>query len=247
MSLAKAEDGRAVHIPANPNLFQFDDEVAKIFPDMAKRSIPLYHESHRAHVAMLHPLLDLDGVRVLDVAASRGAFLQHIINAYGYERVANRSIDYQAIDNSPKMVELMSADYPYADVRIMDVLSEEFAQMPGGYDIICAYYILQFLPRADQVTVLELMAEKLNPGGCLIIGQKSASDGKLGEWAHEEYIRFRIQNGYTREEIVAKTKALAGSMFPMDFDNLIGILDQHFTEVVETSRWMMFNTLIARK
>ena len=246
MSLEE-RSGKEVHFPSNPELFQFDAEVSKIFPSMAERSIPMYHEAHRAHVAMLHSWLEVAGVSVLDIGASRGGFLQHIVDAYGEER-CRKSMRFHAIDNSAPMCEYLGEDFPYATVEWIDVTTEQFLTRRGRYDIVNMSYVLQFLDPSKQEAVLRHAAYLVRPGGVLIIGQKDFVPGFTGLLAQEEYIQFRIRNGYTRQEIEAKTRALRNAMFPLPDGAAARIIEQcGFEEVQETTRWMLFSTLFCIK
>lgn len=245
MSLEFATGGRAIHMPANPDVFKFDAEVAKIFPDMAKRSIPMYHEAHRAHVAMLMPWLQWQDCEILDVGASRGEFFKHVISA---DPKLAHLVRYTALDSSQPMLEMLVREFPQAHTLHVDLLTDAFLGMDRQYDIIVCNYIIQFLPPEHQWRVIEKLNVLLRDGGVLVFGHKAAHSGMLGKLSHDEYIEFRLRNGYTRAEIDAKTNALKNSMWPMDHDALVtGLRNMGFKEIVETTRWMMFNTFIALK
>lgn len=245
MSLS-SDEGRAVHFPANPEKFAFDREVSAIFPDMAVRSIPNFLEAHEAHARMLKDWIK-PGVTILDVGASRGHFLQALIKEYRASWLSGE-IDYTGIDNSADMCNYLKVDFPEATVRLEDVASYRFLETPQPkYDVICVNYVLQFIDQAQQASVLLKLIGMVKPGGVMIIGHKARHHGVSGDSSHEEYIRFRMARGYTREEIEAKTKALKGAMFPMDHGMIIRTLSRSFHEVTETFRFMMFSTIFAVK
>lgn len=238
--------GRPVHYPADPNKFVFDAEVSAIFPDMARRSIPNFYEAHAAHAEMLSAWIK-PGVEILDVGASRGAFLKALVETHGvFWEIGD--INYTALDNSPEMCAHLQTDYPRASVRCVDIASNAFLDHPQQqYDVVCAHYVLQFLPPIMQIRALRKLLQMVKPGGVFILGHKSQSPGFSGEIAHEQYIKFRMSYGYTREEIQAKTMALKGSMFPMNHYEVVDIIRATCSEVTETFRFMMFSTLFAVK
>lgn len=245
MSLTSAPD-RPVHFPSDPNKFAFDREVSAIFPDMAVRSIPNFLEAHDAHARMLEKWM-IPGVRVLDVGASRGHFLAALIHNYP-TLWGLGEINYKAIDNSLDMCTHLKTDFPKAEVECTDVSSSDFiAEIQPKYDVLCVNYVLQFIQPQHQVSVFLKLISMVRPGGVIIVGHKSKHHGQSGDFAHEEYIRFRMTHGYTREEIEAKTKALKSSMFPMEHGAVMRILNQNFHEVTETFRFMMFSTIFAVK
>ena len=237
------KEGTPVHFPANPQYFQFDSEVAKIFPDMAARSIPNFHQAHMLHVQMAMPALSSPGCRILDVGASRGHFYSHV-KASGAE-----GVEYTAVDSSEAMCDAIRAEYPEATVLCEDASVPDFwsEKVRDKFDIICCNYTLQFMPVGSPFFVLNACYRKLVQGGYFFLGHKSQHNGQLGEAAHEQYIRWRMGNGYTRDEIEAKTKALKGSMFPMNHEDVVTTLRARYAEVQETTRFLMFSTLAARK
>lgn len=245
MSLEQTED-RPVHFPADPQKFIFDAEVANVFDDMAVRAIPNFLAAHEAHTSMCFPWLSIHGVSVMDIGASRGAFFREIQRQHP-EKVENGDITLHAVDNSEQMCNYLRQDFPKADVQQVDVTSSEFLNDSRTYDIVCANYILQFVPEHLQTQVLARVFKMVRQGGVLIFGHKSMHHGESGDLSHEQYIKFRLANGYTMEEITAKTRALRGSMFPMKHGRLMSSVRTHFSDVSETFRFMMFSTFFAIK
>lgn len=244
MSLTHLAGGSPVHYPSNPNRFEFDAEVSRIFPDMAARSIPNFYESHAAHAAMLRRFIEgEDSVSVLDIGASRGAFFQALLNEYGQEEVRKR-FNLTALDNSAPMCQYLREEFPFATVREFDITRDE---IEGQFDVVVLHYVLQFLPVHMQYDALQIAIDLVKEGGVLIFGHKAAFEGTLGAEAHERYIQFRMKNGYTREEIEAKSKALKGAMHCMDHDEVLDYLGDFFSQVQETFRFMMFTTIMAVK
>lgn len=246
MNLEINGEGRAVHYPANPDRFEFDQEVSAIFPTMAERSIPNYREAHAAHARMLARWIK-PGVTILDVGASRGAFIAQLREEYSTQWIAG-DMEIDAIDNSPDMCAYLRGDFPSVHTECLDLESAQFLSHPQKqYDVVCVNYVLQFVDPRYQIQVLRTLANMVKVGGVFILGHKAKHYGFAGDVAHEEYVRFRMQNGYTREEINAKTRALRGSMFPMDHSVLMRELKTNFSEVEETFRYMQFSTLFAVK
>lgn len=245
MSLESKADGTPVHLPADPAKFAFDREVSAIFPNMAGRSIPNFYQAHAAHARMLADWIR-PGVKILDVGASRGAFFDALIKEYPVSWEVGE-LKLTAIDNSPDMCGYLKTDFPGIEVRCQDITQLDTRDQRGTFDVVCAHYVLQFLPTHLQVATMLRLFSLVRPGGVFILGHKSAHGGASGEAAHREYINFRVKNGYSREEIEAKTAALKGSMFPMEHNYTMTLLRTHFSEVTETYRFMMFSTLFAVK
>ena len=226
-------------------MFSFDGEVSAIFPDMAKRAIPNFYEAHASHARMLNRWVK-PGMTVMDVGASRGAFFQALKDAYPDEW-ARGDFKLFAIDTSPDMCSYLEEEFPSVKTSCSDISSDSPLTSFEQYDVVCAHYVLQFVQEDKQEAVVRKLMDMVKPGGVFIYGHKARHYGTLGKYMHDEYMLFRQRNGYTPEEIAAKTQALQGSMFPVDHDRLMQGLRLRFSEVVETYRFMMFSTIFARK
>lgn len=248
MSLSTNAEGREVHYPAKADRFEFDKDVSKIFPSMAVRSIPNYTAAHQLHASIAAEHFLMDGAAVLDVGASRGAFFDALYDVYQKRGESVPDMRMVAVDNSPTMCALLQKDFLNVEVRCQDLARDQFLTSKETFDVINCTYVIQFLPVAMQVTLLKKLHGMLNPGGVLFLGQKNATSTFLGRIMHDEYINFRIDNGYTRAEVEAKTKALANSMWPMHRDTLLFHLHAlKFREIIETTRYTVFSTLMAFK
>lgn len=239
---------RIVHYPADPTCFAFDSEVSKIFPDMARRSIPLYEEAHRLHVALLRPILDQPRVRVCDVGASRGHFFKEICNQLQISVTeGDERLELYAIDSSPDMLHLLAEEMPW--VSCIRACAEHMKNFAEPMDIINMSYVLQFIEEDTEKTKVLRWAERnLSPDGVLILGQKDKIDPPFEERFTEEYYAFRRRNGYTDEEIKAKTEALKGAMWPSHAEWLRALVcEVGFTSYEETTRWLQFSTAICRR
>lgn len=245
MTIANGPDGRLVHYPTDRTKFVFDAEVAEIFPDMARRSIPLFYETHALHAGLAMPWRYTEAaVRILDVGASRGAFLKALDNL-----IPIAGDDVVAMDISKPMMDLLSQELPTVQAIVGDITLavDNKVMEPESVDILNCTYVLQFIPEALQVPLLREMATWVRPGGVMFLGQKFTVSGQVGEWLHDQYIEFRVANGYSLEEIIAKTEALKNSMWPMPDGLLRHYMKSLGFEVTETSRWGVFNNYMCVK
>lgn len=239
----------AVHFPANADKFEFDAQVTAIFPNMAVRSIPNYILAHDMHAAIAVSHLK-DGHHVLDIGASHGEFYHALYRAYTSRGLQVPDITLTATDVSHDMCAIIRAAFTYVRVMQQDLMENPFLQWREKFDFINCMYVLQFLPEFAQPLVLTKMCTMLRPGGILSIGQKESLSGPIGDMLHEEYIRFRMANGYTKAEIDAKTHALRNSMWPMSRDRLYELLSTeslHMDRVTPITRAGVFATYICRR
>lgn len=248
MSVATVED-RIVHFPQRRNVFQFDAEVSKIFPDMAMRSIPMYEEAHRLHVSIFAAqIARMPRATIYDVGASRGHFFRALCNQFQIPVERGSAIfNCVAIDNSHHMLSELRKEMPW--VRTVEADAAYMVDFEEQADFICMFYILQFLKTDDQkLSALQWAYRNLKPGGVLFLGQKEELTETHDALFADEYYRFRMDNGYTLEEIKAKTEALKGSMWCSREAWLEDMCYKAgFKDYVGTTRWLMFSTSMCTK
>lgn len=231
--------GKPNHFPANPNRFEFDAEVTEIFPDMARRSIPQYLDTHAMHVGMLRRMVEAHPDRpltVLDIGASRGEFLTQMTAQYPPSQ-----FQVDMLDGSPYMVDKLKDDFPFSRTALLD-LETYVGDLPWleQYDVVVLNYVLQFLPPEKQHDTLSRVKRKVRPGGVLIYGGKEATTNAIEEAMHEQYLAFRVNNGYSEEEIRAKTTALKRAMWPPARHEIVAQLRRQDFSVTETARYTAF-------
>lgn len=232
-----------VHFPSDPTKFTFDADVAQIFDNMAERSIPMFREAHATHARLARRWAGLKGTEILDIGASRGAFLRALDEEFGIE-----NLSVKATDISPAMIDFLAEDYPSVEVEMVDITSRAFLNCTNTYDVVNCTYVLQFVPKALQRLVLARICNMVKPGGVLFMSQKLKDDSPIGKILHDEYIQWRMRNGYSQAEIEAKTAALANSMWPSEEKFLLeDIKSMGMTEVIRTCSWGPFSSLMCIK
>jgi tRNA (cmo5U34)-methyltransferase len=250
------------HFPENPEKFEFDSEVASVFDDMARRSIPLYEELHRfaAMLAMREYFAARAEGRpflVMDVGASTGQFFRALwaaLNTKPENEIAG--LEAIAIDTSPHMLKRIKEGLPHVKTLCMqaedipDRMRRETIYDERQFDFVTALYVFQFIPiswgaRAEAITSV---ADMLRPGGVMVAANKERMSDRLEAKSTHSYHGFRMQNGYTAQEIAAKTKALANSMWTEPNDAFRNYLSTAgMGEVEEVFRWLQFAAYVAVK
>lgn len=242
-------EGRVVHYPQRRTIFAFDEEVSRIFPDMAMRSIPMYSEAHRLHISMFLPRITEQGTATFyDVGASRGHFFKELCNQFQIDaKEGDARFTCVAIDNSVHMLAKLREEMPW--VRTIEADAAYLIDFEEPADFISMFYILQFLQTdKEKLSALKWAYRNLKPGGVLFLGQKDLTTDTHTHLFAEEYYKFRMDNGYSLEEIRAKTEALKNSMWPSTPTWLESLcFSAGFSDYVETTRWLTFSTSMCTK
>ena len=237
-----------VHFPKNRDVFKFDEEVAQIFENMAQRSIPMYAEMHRAHCELFKDHMEMGDCTVLDIGASTGRWfrtMKQVLSVKTLDEI--KGLKVHAIENSQPMIDKLQAEFPEVTVHNYEVPSDQ--PFPLSANVVVMFYLLQFVPPAQKAAVMQWVYDHTAPGGIVLMGQKETNFNPEMERVFQlEYIQFRLANGYSMEEITAKTAALKNAMWCSNEDELAAMaLNAGFKDMVPTLRWLDFSTHVMLK
>jgi tRNA (cmo5U34)-methyltransferase len=243
------KDGK--HFPANPASFKFDAEVAEVFDDMARRSIPGYVEAHHVMGRMVERLPLPEFSEVWDFGVSTGTGLATVAAS-----ARTPLLYYRGCDVSEPMLDKarvrLEQDFNLRLKLVKHDLTFGLPETltPGKLGVGIFAWTLQFLPCVVTRERLIIDAYRaLVPGGALFIMEKFwlADTPLLDEVAQARYMRWRMDNGYTVEEIEAKTAALKHAMWPWQPYLLTELLTRLGAKWEWTYRTMNFGGVVAVK
>jgi tRNA (cmo5U34)-methyltransferase len=195
--------------------FAFDDAVARVFPDMIRRSVPGYETivPITGLLAARHlQELSTPAQRIYDLGCSLGASTLAVLRQIG-----DAPLSVVAVDSSSSMIERARTIVDDARVTFLhaDIRELEFA--PAG--AVLLNFVLQFIEPDDRHSVLTRIHEAIAPHGVLVVSEKlrcePASEQAFYEAAHVE---FKKANGYSELEISQKRTALESVMI-IDSEN----------------------------
>ena len=209
------EDDRIYREKASDEPFRFDDEVAAVFPDMLRRSIPGYLASLEA-IGALAARYVRAGTNCYDLGCSLGA--ASIAMRQGISADECRII---AIDKAPAMIDRcrqIVAEYEARDPAGTPIEVREGDILEAGLSnasMITLNYTLQFLPLADRDRMIASIHAALVDGGLLVLSEKvvdpdPAMEALLVELHHEH----KRRNDYSALEISRKRTALENVLIP---------------------------------
>ena len=91
------------------------------------------------------------------------------------------------------------------------------------------------------------MIVPVDPGGTLVLFEKVlAPTARSQDLTQGVYHDFKRRQGFSNEEIAAKTRSLRGVLQPLSAcDNYEMLQHAGFTDVVQLFRWIVFDGVIA--
>ena len=224
--------------------FTFDSAVARVFPDMIKRSVPGYAET----VAMSGVIAGeyaRDNTNLYDLGCSLGAVtlaMRHGVKA--------ENCTIFGIDNSTAMIE-QAGHYLALDEGGVDVelACADITQLSiENASVVALNYVLQFISQEQRLDLLSNIAQGLNAGGALILSEKicfSADEQKLQDDLH---LDFKRANGYSELEIAQKRSAIENVLIPeTDAAHIARLQQAGFSQVIRWYQCFNFVSYLAIK
>ena len=190
--------------------FTFDKAVARVFPDMIRRSVPGYAETVAMSGIIAARYAQSDSA-VYDLGCSLGAVtlaMRHAITQPDCRIVAvdnsssmlEQASHYIALDDGKVPVELVCADI--CDYRMKNA------------SVTALNFVLQFIPLEQRSALLQKIADATLPGGALILSEKIAFEADEQNLQTDLHHDFKRANGYSELEISQKRNALENVMRP---------------------------------
>jgi tRNA (cmo5U34)-methyltransferase len=191
--------------------FTFDDTVARVFPDMIRRSVPGY-DTVIAMTGVFARHFVRDGSSVFDLGCSLGASTLSMLQCHQASRVS-----FHAIDNAPAMLEkcrtILDAAHPghSVDLQCADVRDVAITDA----SLVVMNFTLMFVPLADRLSLLSRLCSGLAPGCALVLSEKIRLEDAQGQWLLTDlHHDFKRSNGYSDMEISGKRQSIENVLIP---------------------------------
>ncbi|MFP8966921.1 carboxy-S-adenosyl-L-methionine synthase CmoA [Pokkaliibacter sp. CJK22405] len=224
--------------------FAFDESVARVFPDMIRRSVPGY--------TTIIPMIELiaarygrDGSHLYDLGCSLGASTLAMRHGAG-----SRDCTIIGIDNSEAMLsqcrDYIDADSAAAPVEL--ILGDIRQQPIEKASVVTLNFTLQFLPPEDRPELLKTICDGMLPGGALILSEKICFDEpeqSVQEVLHHD---FKRANGYSDLEISQKRTSLENVLITESIDtHRKRLLEAGFNQALLWYQCFNFVSILALK
>ena len=224
--------------------FVFDENVANVFSDMIRRSVPGY-ESIVTMLGVFAEQYVQQGSNVYDLGCSLGASTLSMRS-----RLQNTPCHMVAVDNSEAMVEKSRVNVNLASGPEVEVLCDDIRNVDiSNASLTVLNFTLQFLPVHDREALLAKISENMLPGGALVLSEKIAfEDNKEAKLNEDLHLAFKKANGYSELEIAQKRSAIENVLIPETLTVHIDRLQQAgFSRAQVWFQCMNFVSIIAIK
>ncbi len=183
--------------------FTFDAQVAHVFDDMVRRSVPGY-QSMLEMIGLIVKTYAQDNSNYYDLGTSTGAvcLALGLNNPYPNSRII-------AVDNSESMAQKCK-DNLTGKISNFDVICNDINSIVfKNASIVVLNLTLQFIEVEKRQALIDKIYQGLNVGGALIVTEKiHFNDDKTQAQMTKLHLDFKRANGYSELEIAAKRQSI---------------------------------------
>lgn len=229
----------------DPGRFRFDEAVARVFPDMIRRSVPGY-TTIIPLIGVISARFAQPGSNCYDLGCSLGAATLAMRHAIG-----QRDCRIIAVDNSAAMIERCHHYIALDDgATPVSLYQEDILDTPvENASVVVLNFTLQFIAPEQRLGLLRRLHAGMRPGGALILSEKlRLEDGDDNELLDSLHLDFKRAQGYSELEISRKRSALEQVLVPESLDSHMKRLEEAgFDRVLPWYQCFNFASLLAIK
>ena len=220
----------------------FGGSTCENFEQHVRKSVPLYDLGHQL-IAQISDFFLADGSIAYDLGCGTGELLELLAR-----RHRNKQVQLNGLDREADMVRrAQDRCHPYdsIEIRCEDALDCNFL----ACDLIVAHYTMQFVRPQNRQLLFNRMYEALNWGGGLLLFEKVRSpDARFQDMMTALYTDFKLSQGFSGDEIVAKSRSLKGVLEPFSTEGNLGLLKRAgFVDITTVMKYVCFEGFLAIK
>ena len=224
--------------------FAFDQQVADVFADMIKRSVPGYDAILKS-IAMYCMQYAKENTNIYDLGCSLGA-----VAVTAAEATRHINCNVIAVDTSVAMIN--KCQQIVNDMNLnnkIKVCRKDIVEMViNNASVVVSNFTLQFIPKVHRFGVIQNIYNGLEHGGVFILSEKFKGDKDSDDFLIKHYHAYKKINGYSNKEIQRKRQALKDVLIPDSVDEIKNRLNSAgFDVVIKWFQCFNFASFIAVK
>lgn len=224
--------------------WKFGSKVADNFDLHATRSIPFYTEGHDL-ISRLSDFFVSSNSVCYEVGCATGTLTLKLAE-HNSDKVDSRfigiDVEKDMIQAAKRKTHSLSANVVFVEA---DILQVDFKPA----DLIVAYYTVQFIRPAERQRLLTKLYDSLQWGGALIMFEKvRGPDARFQDILTRLYDDYKLEQGYSAEEIISKSRSLKGVLEPFSTQGNIDLLKRAgFVDIMTVKKHLCFEGFLAIK
>ncbi len=217
--------------------------ISEDFDEHVKRSVPLYEVGHDLVCKLSDFFVPIDGL-VVELGTSTGVLAEKFLK-FNRGRKSFRYLGLDVVDEMLDLARTRCAEFTNATFVNEDVRT--FESEPTSMYI--SYYTLQFIHPRHRQEVVNKIYKSLEWGGALVLFEKvRAPDARFQDVANQLYHEFKLDNGFSELEIMAKQRSLKGILEPFSTQANFELMRRAgFVDVMTIMKSISFEGFLAVK
>lgn len=223
--------------------WQFDAEVAEVFDEHVRKSVPFYDEVQRLTLSMSDWFL-CDSAIVLDIGCSTGTTIKAL-----HKRHPGKA-KYIGLDPAADMLTKAQQNLKdCANVVLKCESIEEYPVASCSISMALALYTMQFVHPQRRSQVCRQIYSGLKHRGLFIMVEKVLDDDSFFADLHiQQHWELKVDQGFSPDEIYNKAAAIRGVLTPLTMSENIEMLKlAGFSRVSIAWKWCNFVMFAAIK
>lgn len=225
--------------------WRFAGEVVQQFDDHVRKSVPFYDAGHDLVCQLSDFFVKPESV-VYEIGCSTGALTARLARHNRHKpRARFIGLDIEA-DMIAKAEERRRAN---PDLNLAFATEDALQAELEPADLIVCYYTVQFVRPSQRQTLIDRLYAALQWGGALVMFEKvRGPDARFQDMLSRLYDDYKLAQGYTPDEIVAKARSLKGVLEPFSTQGNLDLLGRAgFVDVMTVMRYLCFEGFVAIK
>ncbi len=227
-------------IKADNASWKFNGEMVEQFETHVARSVPFYNEGHDLVVKLSDYFVKEDSL-VYELGSSTGKLSYKLASHHA------KKAHFIGLEIEEDMVQKAEASYHHDRLTFecSDINTVTFKKA----DLVVAYYTVQFVHPKQRQALIDKIYEALNWGGAFIMYEKvRANDARFQDICTGLYTEYKLDQGYSAQEIVAKSKSLKGVLEPFSTQGNLDMLKRAgFVDIISIQKYVNFEGFLAIK
>ncbi|AEF99592.1 methyltransferase domain-containing protein [Methylomonas methanica] len=223
----------------------FGEDTPKKFTEHVRRSVPFYEEGHELVQQVSDFFVQPDSV-CYELGVSTGVLIRKLAARH------KPSVRWVGIDKEPNMIEQARLEIQNSGFKAenVELLADDINLFPyEPADFIVAYYTVQFIPPRLRQELLNRIYQSLNWGGGFVLFEKvRGPDARFQDIVSSLYAEYKLVQGYSPEEVIAKSRSLKGVLEPFSTQGNIDMIKRAgFLDVSTIFKWVCFEGFLCIK
>jgi len=203
--------------------WKFSGKMVNDFESHVSKSVPIYKRGHEL-ILKLSDYFIKDDSTVYDLGCSTGKLLINL-SKHNEKKINSRFI---GIDVEKDMIKYANTQQKKLKINSnkLKFLNKDAVTFDlDNSDFIISFFTIQFIHPKHRQTVIDKIYKSLNWGGAFLFFEKVRyNDARFQDIFTTLYNDYKLDMGYTPEEILNKTRSLKGVMEPFSTQGNLDLL-----------------------